>query len=110
MSALSTGGTSSSTPLSGSLASSNLPLPSVEVASQTLVNPVPDATSTGLVMGMLPQNIPEPRVLDMLMALVTVFALRHVCGHGVPGFWSARGSSIGQRDGDLCSKAGVGDE
>jgi hypothetical protein len=110
MSALSTGGTSSSTPLSGSLASSNLPLPSVEVASQTLVNPAPDATSTGLVMGMLPQNIPEPRVLDMLMALVTVFALRHVCGHGVPGFWSARGSSIGQRDGDLCSKAGVGDE
>ncbi len=110
MSALSTGGTSSSTPLSGSLASSNLPLPSVEVASQTLVNPAPDATSTGFVMGILPQNIPEPRVLDMLMALVTVFALRHVCGHGVPGFWSARGSSIGQRDGDLCSKAGVGDE
>ena len=74
------------------------------------MNPAPDATSTGLVMGMLPQNIPEPRVLDMLMVLVTVFALRHVCGHGVPGFWSARGSSIGQRDGDLCSKAGVGDE
>ncbi len=110
MSALSTGGTSSSTPQSGSLASSNLPLPSVEVASQILVNPAPDATSTGLVMGILPQNIPEPRVLDMLMALVTVLALRHVCGHGVPGFWSARGSSIGQRDGDLCSKAGVGDE
>ena len=110
MSALSTGGTPSSTPLSGSLASSNLPLPSVEVASQTLVSPAPDATSTGLAMGILPQNIPEPRVLDMLMALVTVFALRHVCGHGVPGFWSARGSSIGQRDGDLCSKAGVGDE
>jgi len=41
---------------------------------------------------------------------VTVLALRHVCGHGVPGFWSARGSSIGQRDGDLCSKAGVGDD
>ncbi len=110
MSALSTGGTSSSTPQSGSLASSNLPLPSVEVASQILVNPAPDATSTGLVMGILPQNIPEPRVLDMLMALVTVLALRHVCGHGVPGFWSARGSSIGQRDGDLCSKAGVGDD
>ncbi len=109
-SALSTGGTFSSTPLSGSLASSNLPLPSVEVASQTLVNPAPDATSTGLAMGILPQNIPEPRVLDMLMALVTVLALRHVCGRGVPGFWSARGSSIGQRDGDLCSKAGVGDE
>ncbi len=109
-SALSTGGTFSSTPLSGSLASSNLPLPSVEVASQILVNPAPDATSTGLVMGILPQNIPEPRVLDMLMALVTVLALRHVCGRGVPGFWSARGSSIGQRDGDLCSKAGVGDE
>ncbi len=110
MSALSTGGTSSSTPLSGSPASSNLPLPSVEMASQTLVNPAPDATSTGLVMGILPQNIPEPRVLDMLMAIVTVLALRHVCGHGVPGFWSARGSSIGQRDGDLCSKAGVGDD
>ncbi len=109
-SALSTGGTFSSTPLSGSLASSNLPLPSVEVASQTLVNPAPDATSTGLAMGILPQNIPEPRVLDMLMALVTVLALRHVCGRGVPGFRSARGSSIGQRDGDLCSKAGVGDE
>ena len=50
------------------------------------MNPVPDATSTGLAMGILPQNIPEPRVLDMLMALVTVLALRHVCGHGVPGF------------------------
>ena len=110
MSALSTGGTSSSTPLSGSLTSSNLPLPSVEVASQILVNPAPDATSTGLVMGTLPQNIPEPRVLDMLMVLVTVLALRHVCGHGVPGFWSARGSSIGERDGDMCGKAGVGDE
>ncbi|MBV8129747.1 MAG: hypothetical protein JO114_19025 [Planctomycetaceae bacterium] len=109
MSALSTGGTSSSTPLSGSLASSNLPLPSVEVASQILVNPVPDATSTGLVMGTLPQNIPEPRVLDMLMVLVTVFALRHVYGRGVPGSWPARGSSIGKRDGDLCGKAGVGD-
>ena len=109
MSALSTGGTSSSTPLSGSLASSNLPLPSVEVASQILVNPVPDATSTGLVMGTLPQNIPEPRVLDMLMVLVTVFALRHVYGRGVPGSWPVRGSSIGKRDGDLCGKAGVGD-
>ena len=74
------------------------------------MNPAPDATSTGLVMGILPQNIPEPRVLDMLMAIVTVLALRHVRGHGVPGVWSARGSSIGQRDGDLCCKAGVGDE
>ena len=61
-------------------------------------------------MGILPQNIPEPRVLEILMVLVTVLALRHACRCGVPGFWSASGSSIGKRDGDLCSKAGVGDE
>jgi hypothetical protein len=109
-SALSTGGTSSSSSLSGSLASSDLPLPSVDVASQILVNPAPDATSTGLVMGILPQNIPEPRILDMLMVLVTVLALRHVCGHGVPGVRSARGCSIEKRDGDLCGEASVGDE
>src|SRR5208282_5047151 len=90
-SALSTAGTSSSSSLSGSLASSDLPLPSVDVASQILVNPAPDATSTGLVTGILPQNIPEPRILDMLVVLVTVLALRHVCGHGVPGVREARG-------------------
>ncbi len=88
-SALSTGGTSSSTPLSGSLASSDLPLPSVEASSQILADPVPDATSTGLVMGILPQNIPEPRVLDMLVVLVTALALRRMCEHGVPGVRSA---------------------
>ncbi len=110
MSALSTAGTSSSSSLSGSLASSDLPLSSVDVASQVLVNPAPDATSTGLVTGILPQNIPEPRILDMLMVLVTVLALRHVCGHGVPRVRSARGCSIEKRDGDLCGEASVGDE
>jgi len=91
LSALSTGGISSSTVQSGSLASSGLPLPAVELASQVLVNPAPVATSTGLFMGLLPQNIPEPRVLDLLMVLVTVFTLRHVCGHGVPALRAARG-------------------
>jgi len=90
-SALSTGGTTSSIAPTGSLASSDLPLPSVELASQILVNPAPDATSTGLVNGILPQNIPEPRVLDMLMVLATVLALRHVCWHGVSVVRAARG-------------------
>ncbi|HMF36888.1 MAG TPA: hypothetical protein VKF17_09625 [Isosphaeraceae bacterium] len=71
------------------MASSDLPLPSVEVSSQILADPAPDATSTGLAMGILPQNIPEPQVLDMLVVLVTALALRHVCGYGVPCFRSA---------------------
>ena len=74
------------------------------------MNPAPDATSTGLVTGILPQNIPEPRILDMLMVLVTVLALRHVCGHGVPGVREARRCSIEKCDGDLCGEASVGDE
>jgi len=42
------------------------------------------------------------------MVLVTVLALRHVCGHGDFRDRAARGFSIDKCDGDLRSQAGVG--
>jgi hypothetical protein len=89
-SALSTSATPSSSSVLGPLTSSDLPLPSVSVANQVLASPTPIPTTTGLAIGAVPQNIPEPRVLDILGVLVTILALRHSCGRGVPGFrWPA---------------------
>ena len=101
ISALSTGATSSSTTPSGSLASSNLPLPTVELASQFLTNPAPNATSTGFASGVLPQNVPEPQVLNMLSVLVIILALRQVCERGILGFRWTRAFSMEESDGDF---------
>ena len=94
MSALAPGDSSFSTVLSGSPANSGLVLPAMGLASQTLVNPAPGATSTDLVMGISPQNIPEPRVVDMLLVLASALALRRLCRHFGHGVRAVRGFSI----------------
>lgn len=85
MSALPTSGTASGTVSSGALANSDLPVPLVEVAAQVLVEAAPATSGSSLVMGTLPENIPEPRVLDMVGVLVIVLTLRHLSGCGFLG-------------------------
>jgi hypothetical protein len=85
MSALSTSGTASGTVSSAALANSDLPVPLVEVAAQVLVEAAPATSGNSLVTGILPENIPEPRVLDMVGVLVIVLTLRHLSGCGFLG-------------------------
>ncbi len=92
-------------------ASLALPLPPV-VAAPSLVSPPPDAAASGLALGILPQNVPEPCLTHLLVLVVGGLAARRAHSRG-PGWirsvWP-RTISTGQRHGDLGGQPGVGDE
>jgi hypothetical protein len=103
MSALSTSGTASGTVSSAALANSDLPVPLVEVAAQVLVEAAPATSGNSLVTGILPENIPEPRVLDMVGVLVIVLTLRHLSGCGFLGLRRPR--AVQWKSATACSAA-----